>query len=393
MKTRTLIITSIVLVLVLACEGADLRRAEKDDSAAADYRVLFVGDTSFGENYMEAYAVEGGENILETRGYDYCLEALDTLLHRTDLVIANLETPIARVAVSPFEGEKAYIHRADVRLAPAALVRHGITVVTLANNHTLDYGVDGLYQTLDVLDAAGVEWFGAGRTEEDAERPYRRDVMVGGQTVRIVVAGGFEYIKYYDKTLHFYAKGETGGAKAWDEASAGEHIRALREAEPDAYIVAFPHWGRNYAWKLKRQRLAGRAMIDEGADLVIGHGAHMFQEIERYRGRWIVYNLGNFMFNSRDRYELTNKEPLSLAARMDLYETQGNPVFRLRLYPILSDNDATNYQPRLVTEEEFALAEDLLLRRSPIPRQLREGMTAGRDAIGRYFEIDVTPGG
>jgi poly-gamma-glutamate capsule biosynthesis protein CapA/YwtB (metallophosphatase superfamily) len=351
---------------------------------------VFAGDFSFGENYLAEEEAKGGENVLETRGYDYCVEKLEALMRDADIVVANLETAVTDLPESPFVGKKYYIHWTDPVLAPAALVRHNVRAVTLANNHGFDYGMDGLRQTLSSLDSAGIAWFGAGMSEAEAARPFAHDLEVAGKRLRVVVAGGFEYAPHYDRTYRFFARADTGGVNNWTVEGAAAQVRAIRERDPGAFIVAFPHWGYNYRWKNHRQLATGRAVIDAGADLVIGHGAHMLQEIDRYNGRWIVYNLGNFVFNSPSEYDYYHIHPYSFAAVLDVSNVAGELAMRLRLYPITSDNAVTHYQSGPVTETEFDTVEELLLSRGPVPRVLREGMTRGRDDFGRFFELDVT---
>ena len=114
-------------------------------------RLLFVGDTSFGENYQDKLEREGDSHLLKTRGYDYSLQQLRPLLDNADFTIANLETPITKLSVSPHTGKKKFIHWDNPTEAPAALQRHRIHAVSLANNHTLDFGVPGLEETFAAL--------------------------------------------------------------------------------------------------------------------------------------------------------------------------------------------------------------------------------------------------
>ena len=87
--------------------------------------------------------------------------------------------------------------------------------------------------------------------------------------------------------------------------------------------------------------------------MVIGHGSHMFQEIEKFKGKWIIYSLGNLVFNAPGRYQKKNIHPYSMVAMFDINEQGNNSVINLKLYPILSDNHETNYQPRFVNSKEI----------------------------------------
>jgi len=146
----------------------------------------------------------------------------------------------------------------------------------------------------------------------------------------------------------------------------------------------------DYCWKSNKQTELAHALIDAGADLVIGHGAHVMQEIELYRRRWVVYGLGNFMFMSPGRYQKKNVEPFSLAARLDVSENKEGFLASLRLYPLFSDNRQTMYQPRVVTEQEFEKVKALLLQHSPGSEKLKNKMSTGNDEVGRFISLNVS---
>lgn len=352
---------------------------------------VFVGDTSFGENYQEEIERHGGENILKTKGYEYSLKNFAPFLRQADLVIANLETPITDLPSSPLAGKKTYLHWSNLVKTPKALKEHNISVVSLANNHTLDYGMKGLQQSLQALKKHDIQWFGAGRDEGAAVQPLRFDYQFGGRNFRFVIAAGFEYHKNYEEVYSFYANGDKGGTNAWTVDRATEQMKATRHANPNAFIVAYPHYGKNYAWKTKEQTRLARALIDAGANLVIGHGAHLLQEIEQYRGRWIIYNLGNFVFNSPGRYRKKNMDPFSLVARLDVVEKKDAMILTLRLYPIFSDNLITDFQPHFVTDQQFHRVQELIMHHSLNKGRLRNQMGTGEDKFGRYLVFDVTP--
>jgi poly-gamma-glutamate capsule biosynthesis protein CapA/YwtB (metallophosphatase superfamily) len=127
------------------------------------------------------------------------------------------------------------------------------------------------------------------------------------------------------------------------------------------------------------------AIVDAGADLVLGHGAHMLQELELYHGKWIVYSLGNFVFQSRGRYQEKGVDAFSLVARLDVAEFDGGLHTILRLYPIACDNQVTNYQSYPVRQGEFQELSSLLLQRSPQRALLHAKWKAGTDGLGMHF--------
>ncbi len=353
--------------------------------------VLFVGDKSFGENYQLAIERKWGGHILKTRGYDYSLERFSSFLRQADLVIANLETPLTSLSDSPLAGKKKYLHAGDVVRTLQTLGKHNISVVSLANNHSMDFGIEGLEQSLVSLEKSDMHGFGAGLSEREASKSFRQHFETNDKSIHLVVVAGFEYRKHYDDTYTFYASENAGGVNAWTAVNAVEQVEAIRKADPDAFIVAFPHWGRNYSWKTEKQTKLAHALVNSGANLVIGHGAHKLQEIEHYKNRWIIYGLGNFVFNSPGRYRKMKAAPFSLAARLDMVEQKGEITFTLKLYPILSDNLITNYQPRFVTEKEIKRVHKLLIKHSPESEKLHNALFTDADEYGFYFSLDIKP--
>ncbi len=355
------------------------------------YRVLFGGDTSFGENYQAWLERHGQENILKSRGYAYSLEKLDPLLKKADLAIVNLETPLVNERRSQLAATKKYIHWSDGRKTTHFLKRHNIQIVSLANNHTMDFGQDGLRQTLSKLGQSGLHGFGAGLNEKEAAKPFHCSIEFGAKPFALYVVAGFEYHRSYDKQYKFYAAGERGGVNAWKKIKAADQIRMLRKRVKNAFIVAFPHWGDNYIGRSTAQQKLARAMIDAGADLILGHGAHILQEIEQYKGKWIIYGLGNFVFNSPGRYQKRNVKAYSLAAMLNIREIAGRFRPSLHLYPIFSDNLITNYQPHLVAGRQLKEIRELLVPDGASARRATRLPGSSKDEIGWHFTIDLGP--
>ena len=344
--------------------------------------VLFVGDTSFGENYHD-------NNFFENRQYDFFLEKLVPLLEQTDFVVANLETPITNLQTSPLAKKKKYIHWANMRKTPETLKKHNIHYVSLANNHTMDYGVKGLLQTTAVLDKHQIQWFGAGLNAPRASQPLHLKFTIGQNIFRLIVVAGFEHRSHYKRKYNYYATENAGGVNGWKQQKAINQLRQIRQSNAEAFIVAYPHWGKNYSFKTRKQTNLAHTLIDAGADLVIGHGAHILQEIENYRGHWILYGLGNFVFNSSGRYQKRKVDPFSLTAKLNVSCKKNGLALKLVLYPIFSDNRLSNYQSRPVTKKEMDRVQDIIFQRSPL--SLRQAMKAGKDETGFFLSFNVWP--
>ncbi len=350
-----------------------------------------MGDTSFGENYQIHYREKGQKNILQERGYDYPLEQLKDILIRSDLVIANLETPVidASMAASTLTRiKKDYIHWTDAQNAPKYLTKYNIKVMSLANNHTLDYGLVGLKQTFRNLQNTGIEFFGAGNNEYEAARPYFQEFSVGRHHFRLAIIAAFEFREEYGVKFGFYAKCNNAGVNMLSIEGISNQIKDIRRADPETFIIVMPHWGRNYAWKSEKQTTLGHQITDAGANMVIGHGEHMMQEIEKYNGHWILYGIGNFMFNSKGRYKKYTVEPFSLVPLLVLKANgDGHVVKTLQLYLIFTDNRVTNFQSRMATQNEFKRAYATLSAACSRPRQFENDVKKCRDTIGPFMEF------
>lgn len=374
------------LPLFLACLAAGCAAPAPREGGPDRFTILFGGDTSYGENYQLAYERSGHPNVLRSKGYDHSPAKLKPLLLSSDLVVANLETPVTSLRHSPLL-DKELTHWSDIDRTPAGLARHNIRVVSLANNHAMDMGARGLAETLATLTVAGIESFGAGMNEEAASRPWSRDIRVGAGVLAVRIIGTFTLSRTYDEKYSFYADGERPGVYALRQDRLVRQLRELRAAEPESYLVVFPHWGSNYRWSNRAQTRLAHSMIDAGADLVVGHGAHMLQEIERYRGKWIAYGIGNLMFNSGGRYRKLGAPPYSMPARLILEDESGSLRKTLRFYPIVSNNELTGFQPRMVTFREFAQVYALLRERSWDPEVFSESTVIGRDEVGTFIEV------
>ncbi|HEY8452401.1 MAG: CapA family protein [Micromonosporaceae bacterium] len=334
--------------------------------------VMLVGDTTFGENYQEERASRGRENVLETHGYDHGFEQLDGLLEQADLVVANLETPLTRRRSSPFADIREFLHYSDPDLAPKHLIAHGIRAVTLANNHTHDFGEAGLLDTLQALEGSGLIVVGAGHNEHDAHEPLRVRAEIANplgadSPFGMTLFNAFRAGRHFEHELRVFATADRPGVANLRTADLPRRIERLRAERPDEFVVVVLHWLRDYQWRSDRQVQAARELTAAGADLVVGHGSHMLQEIEKIGGRWVVHGLGNFIFNSAGRYRRLGVPPYSLVARITVSPSR----VLLRLYPIVTDNRRTGYQPRPVTTAELNEIWELLLARTNAPAEFR----------------------
>ncbi len=351
-------------------------------------RVLFGGDTSGGESYQEQYAKQGETNVLVEKGYEHGLAKLDGLLAAVDYRVINLETPLTARRDSPLKA-KDYLHYSDPVKVPALFTRYGPLAFSLANNHTLDFGPEGLDDTRAALVDAGAHWFGADENLSDAARPLVQKFRVAGKSVTLAIFGAFEYRQDYDRDFHFYAHDDSPGAAPIDVPAVRKAIAELRRNTRDAFVVYFVHWGGNYEWKNSEQTSTAHALRDAGVDLIVGHGAHMMQEVENDGRGWIFYSIGNFLFNARGRYAAHQAPPYSLPLVVDFAINDGRLRTTLRGYPIVSDNQLTGYQPRFVTDAELSKIESLLAEKSGWNASARKAVKRGADECGPYLEFST----
>lgn len=223
--------------------------------------------------------------LLEQKGYDYSYSALDGMFKKDDLTIVNLETPITTRGVGA--KNKQFVFKGPPK-ALDALKAAGIDAVNLANNHTLDQGEVGLLDTLKHLNDRGIPHVGAGKNSREAysaqyfERNGIKIALLGFTRVMPVIEWKAEAAK-------------PGLASVYDSAEALKAIAAAKQKAD--LVVVVVHWGRERMEQYdKTQQGLGRSFIDAGADLVMGGHPHVLQGIEPYKGKWIAYSTGNFIF-------------------------------------------------------------------------------------------------
>ena len=213
------------------------------------------------------------------------------VFHDADLVIANLECAITTHRAPWRRNPKVFHFRADppaVDVLAAARVR----CVSLANNHSLDFEVDGLLETLDLLRARGIATVGAGRDLDEARGPVLLEV--GGLTVGVIGAT--------DNEPPFAAGPGRPGTNYVDVERSPDAADALavsvtraRDAGADVVILAL-HWGPNMVTEPPEVfRDFAAALLDRGVHVLYGHSAHVFQGVERLDERLILYDTGDFI--------------------------------------------------------------------------------------------------
>lgn len=348
---------------------------------AANATVLLVGDIGFGEPFLHLPRAAGLMRLLDEHGYGHSTARLGRLLSSADLVIGNLEAPLSSRPDSALRGRKKNLGWSDPERTVEALRQAGVHAVSVANNHALDCGVDGLGETLARLDAAGIASFGAGPDLAAADRPLIRRFVVGGQERSLVVFGGFEHRDRYESRYRWYARSGAPGVSRQSAERIGARIAFLRDHLPAPLFLAYPHWGEDYTEVSDAQRDEAARLVEAGVDLVVGHGSHAAQSVEMVDGRPVVFGLGNFVWNAPGRYGRFGAPPYSLAAALVFQGKRSGGGTALRLYPLMTDNTVTNFQSRPVTRDEFKEAAAVLTGGLDAPAKVRS------DKAGPCLEI------
>jgi poly-gamma-glutamate capsule biosynthesis protein CapA/YwtB (metallophosphatase superfamily) len=312
------------------------------DAGTTDARIGFAGDVMLGRSVNDHWAGSEPAGV-----WGNTLAQLQSL----DGLVANLECCVSDHG-RKWPG-KTFYFRSDPAFAVPALQAANVSVVSLANNHVLDFQTPALTDTRTHLTDAGVAHAGAGPDREAAFEPAVVDI--GGLTVATIGL---------TDQLAAYAAGNDGPGTAY--AILDPAVPATREAvrtaleraselAPDL-VVATLHWGPN--WETapgETQERFARWLIDEGVDVVHGHSAHVLQGVEVYQGRPIIYDAGDFVDDYIHKEGYHNKR----RALFELVVTDGS-LDELRLTPIeIEDETAT-----LAGEEATAWVQETMRARS-----------------------------
>ncbi|MBP1989289.1 CapA family protein [Paenibacillus eucommiae] len=244
--------------------------------SGAKVKLTFVGDVMFADRVEEQ---------LIKNGYDYPYSFVKEYLQKADLTIANLETPITKREEA--QSKEKYVYRSSP-LALPAFKDAGFDLVNLANNHILDYGKEGLFDTFKELDKMGIKYVGAGKNADDAFK----SVIIEKQGIKIAFLG---FSRFVPEGSWKAAFDNPGVADAYNHERPVEEIKKAREKAD--LVVVIPHWGvERTDYPVEHQTDLAHRFIDAGADLIVASHPHVLQGLESYKGKWIAYSLGNFIF-------------------------------------------------------------------------------------------------
>jgi len=243
--------------------------------------IAAVGDISF----------HGMGNI---RAHDVLDSGIKNLLINSDVVFGNLEGPLASCG----QGTPGKCLLGSDPFWAGELADYGFDVVSMANNHVMDYGPEGLMETIGLLEKRGVAVIGAGINLSEANRPYF--MTVGGRRLAFIARSSVIV------SSPSCATERTPGVAFLDMNELKKSIQACKD-KADSVIVSI-HWGvEHYSYPSAFQRDLAGELIRSGAGLVIGHHPHVLQGVEKIGKGVAAYSLGNFIFDDI-RWSFTNED-------------------------------------------------------------------------------------
>jgi len=293
---------------------------------AKSVSIVAVGDIMLGGTAQE---------VLLKEGYDYPFKNVAPLLKYADIVMGNLEGPLTSICNSSMNLDKQYVFRSPADKVAPALSKAGFNLLSLANNHILDYGVIGMNDTIDALNQHRINYLGAGNNIHEA----RAGTIINPPPVNKNRKLGFlSYSLTFPES--FWATSNSAGTAFGHQQQISDDIKRLGKLA-DSVIVSF-HWGREKTTRLRPyQPKLARAAIDAGASVVLGHHPHILQAIEQYNGGLIIYSLGNFVFGSYSPDAKT-----SVVARITLLDGH---FYSAEFTPINVFNSEVIFQPKILT--------------------------------------------
>lgn len=315
-------------------ESEDLEPIELTvPEAEISITVSVVGDCTLGtdENFNYSRSLN---KYYELNGPAYFLKNVKSIFEADDLTIANLEGTFTD---STSRVDKTYAFKGPAEFVNI-LTEGSVEAVTLANNHSRDYGAQSLTDTRETLDSAGVVHFG-----------YDETAVVDVKGVKVGLVGIYELIDGVGRSQQ-----------------VKDNIAKVKADGADIVIVIF-HWGiERDAAPDYNQTTLGRLAIDEGADLVCGHHPHVLQGIETYKGKSIVYSLGNFCFGGNSNP--SDKDTMIFQQTFTVTKdgVKVDNVTNIIPCSLSSEKNRNNYQPTPATGDEATRILNKIRERSAL---------------------------
>lgn len=246
----------------------------------------------------EATIVAVGDVVLSRKKPEEAFEKVLEELRMATFSCCNFEVPLSQ------KGTPQYAKFETLHAAPKMIdgfVRAGFKVVSLANNHIMDYGSEALLETIDIIDSRGILHSGAGRNLEEARKPAFFNC--GGMEFAFISFATEAFSGYGANPckpgISLIRRDPLYGPSCVNPDDKDAMMGVIKAARREGnFVIAAFHWGLSQSRALTRsQETLGRAAVDAGAGLVIGHHPHILQGVEVYKDSLILYSLGNFVFD------------------------------------------------------------------------------------------------
>ena len=341
----------LILILSFAIKGCSSRKSKAASSSKAEnisqtgsltvtpepkmdpvsLTLSVVGDCTLGTD--EYFDYDTSLNAYyENYGADYFIEKIKSIFSKDDLTIANFEGTLTE---STEREDKQFAFKAPASYANI-LTAGSVEAVNTANNHSHDYGEESFNDTLKALDTANILHFG-----------YDETAVTEVKGVKVGLVGIYELNDHLGR-----------------EEQLKQNIAKVKQDGAQLIVVIF-HWGNEKEEVPdENQKTLGHLAIDEGADLVCGHHPHVLQGIEEYKGKNIVYSLGNFCFGGNAYPSDMDTIIFQQTFTIDQNGVKDDNVTNIIPCSISSDSDYNNYQPTPAEGEEATRIMQKIQKRS-----------------------------
>lgn len=313
---------------------AQEKEAKKETKKAFDpvsLTVSVVGDCTLGTDETFDYSTSLNA-YFDNYGSSYFLQNVKPIFSADDLTIANFEGTLTE---SDAREDKTFAFKAPASFAKI-LTDGNVEAVTTANNHSHDYGEQGFTDTLNALEAEGITHFG-----------YDETAVMDIKGVKVGLVGIYELKDHLERTQQ-----------------VKDNIAKVKAEGAQLVIVIF-HWGNEKEEVPdSNQMTLGRLAIDEGADLVCGHHPHVLQGIETYKGKNIVYSLGNFCFGGNSAPSDMDSMIFQQTFTITENGVQADNITNIIPCSISSEYGYNNYQPTPAEGEEARRIQNKIEERS-----------------------------
>jgi len=309
MKKLSAIVVVLIVILVIGCSGSESIRdngstiqeepqgSMTQQTAGQEEQELVL---SFAGDMMFDKSVAG---FIKSKGGDYVFQGYEKYLKSSDAVFGNLETALSSGGKPILDKEHTF--RSDPQLADF-MRKYNFTAMSLANNHSLDYGRPAFVDSMRHLKDKGICYGGGGHNKKEA--------IDGVVFKRKGLDIGFIAFTGVVPSVDWYATEKRPGIIGAYKVHEAEVLSAVSSLDSRCDIlVVSVHWGKEGSTAVRKQEAElAHKLVDAGADVVMGHHPHVVQSFELYKDKLIMYSLGNFIFTT-SYAEISNRTILATA--------------------------------------------------------------------------------